>query len=528
MYKHLYMDFSFFRTDNKSGYKTKESWFMKNYPQEYKEIIDYASKINLNFSFKEKIWFFFNKLNERPKCQTCGKDIDFRERFDRPYGDFCSPDCINTNKDEMTKRIRKTFNEKYGVNYFPQHNSFVQKVKDTKFLHYGDENFSNPQKGIQTKIEKYGDSNNFKKYIQTCLDKYGVHNFSISNEFKKIINDKYANIYPDLDFKEINKFDVKLYCKNCNQDFVINKQLLYERTKTDNVICINCNKIGQSTISSLENQINDYLKSLGVETIQSYRVKGNKEIDIFLPEFNIGIEMNGLYWHNELFAKTDKHINKTNFFKEMGIDIIHIFEDEWYHKKEIVKSILSNKINKTFNKIFARKCKIVELTNKEVKTFYDENHIQGSVNSKINVGLMYNDMLVSAMSFAKGRIIMSGKEDEWELTRFSNKTFTNVIGGASKLFKFFLGKYKPNKIISYSDIRYFDGSLYKKLGFKEKSKSKPNYSYVINDKRHYRFNFRKSILIKQGFDPNKTEKEIMFERKIYRIYDCGNIRWEFQ
>ena len=55
MYKHLYMDFSFFRTDNKSGYKTKESWFMKNYPQEYKEIIDYASKINLNFSFKENI-----------------------------------------------------------------------------------------------------------------------------------------------------------------------------------------------------------------------------------------------------------------------------------------------------------------------------------------------------------------------------------------------------------------------------------------------------------------------------------------
>jgi hypothetical protein len=112
--------------------------------------------------------------------------------------------------------------------------------------------------------------------------------------------------------------------------------------------------------------------------------------------------------------------------------------------------------------------------------------------------------------------------------RFSNKTFTNVIGGASKLFKFFLEKYKPNKIISYSDIRYFDGSLYKKLGFNEKSKSKPNYSYVINDKRYYRFNFRKSILVKQGFDPNKTEKEIMFERKIYRIYDCGNIRWEFQ
>ena len=31
----------------------------------------------------------------------------------------------------------------------------------------------------------------------------------------------------------------------------------------------------------------------------------------------------------------------------------------------------------------------------------------------------------------------------------------------------------------------------------------------------------KDILIKQGFDRNKTEHEIMLERKIYRIYDCG-------
>jgi hypothetical protein len=68
--------------------------------------------------------------------------------------------------------------------------------------------------------------------------------------------------------------------------------------------------------------------------------------------------------------------------------------------------------------------------------------------------------------------------------------------------------------------------MYKNLGFDKISQSKPNYWYVINDIRHHRFNFRKGILVKQGFDENKTEKEIMLERKIYRIYDCGNIRWE--
>jgi hypothetical protein len=83
------MEFSFFTTDNKSGYKTRECWFSKNYPEVYDEIINYSSKIGLKLSFKEKIWFYFNQLSERPKCITCSEELKFRERFDNPYGEFC-------------------------------------------------------------------------------------------------------------------------------------------------------------------------------------------------------------------------------------------------------------------------------------------------------------------------------------------------------------------------------------------------------------------------------------------------------
>ena len=122
---------------------------------------------------------------------------------------------------------------------------------------------------------------------------------------------------------------------------------------------------------------------------------------------------------------------------------------------------------------------------------------------------------------------MGGKSDEWELTRFSNRINTNVIGGASRLFNYFIKTYSPVKIISYSDIRLFNGNMYETLGFKRISQSAPNYWYVINGLRYHRFNFRKSVLVKEGYDRNKTEKEIMFDRKIYRIYDCGHIRWEY-
>jgi hypothetical protein len=61
------------------------------------------------------------------------------------------------------------------------------------------------------------------------------------------------------------------------------------------------------------------------------------------------------------------------------------------------------------------------------------------------------------------------------------------------------------------------------LGFTFIGYSKPNYWYFKHYEliRQYRFNFRKDILVKQGFDPNKTEKIIMAERKYLKIYDCG-------
>ena len=58
-------------------------------------------------------------------------------------------------------------------------------------------------------------------------------------------------------------------------------------------------------------------------------------------------------------------------------------------------------------------------------------------------------------------------------------------------------------------------------------KNKPNYWYIIGKNRKHRFGFRKTILKKEGFDiENKTEHEVMLERKIYRIYDCGTVAYQ--
>lgn len=284
-----------------------------------------------------------------------------------------------------------------------------------------------------------------------------------------------------------------------------------------------CQKCGLKYNKS-EDTLKNFIKTLGVSFIENtHKIIPNFELDVYIPSHNLAIEFNGLYWHSELHKPSNYHITKTELCEKNGIKLIHIFEDEWNDKKDITKSRIKNLLGLTENKLYARKCEIKEVPSKESQIFLEQNHIQGTTNSSIKIGLYFNNELVSIMTFGKGRIALGGKSNEYELVRFCNKINTTVIGGADKLLKYFIKTYTPSTIISYADRRWSQGDLYSKLNFTKTHYSQPNYWYIIQGKRKHRFAYRKSILVKQGYDKNKSEAEIMFERKIYRIYDCGTI-----
>jgi hypothetical protein len=131
------------------------------------------------------------------------------------------------------------------------------------------------------------------------------------------------------------------------------------------------------------------------------------------------------------------------------------------------------------------------------------------------------------MTFSDLRNVLGSKKEDgvYELVRFSSK---NVVGVASKMLKYFIRKQQPKKIVSYADKRWtLDGNLYEKIGFKLVSETKPNYWYTIGDsKRYHRYNFRKDILVKEGYDKNKTEKQIMIDMGYLSVWDCGNYKYE--
>lgn len=290
--------------------------------------------------------------------------------------------------------------------------------------------------------------------------------------------------------------------------------------------------------SNGQSEINDYIKSLGFET--RLRRKNFVELDIFIESKNIAIEYNGLYWHSELHGDKSStyHLNKTEYCEKNGIHLIHIFEDEWRDSRDLIKSRLNNILGVNQNRIFARKCEIKVVVNKEKSKFLEGNHLQGSDNSSIRIGLYHENKLVSIMTFRKPLVSMGHKNTSTntiELSRFCSTLNTNVIGGANKLFKYFITNYPEyNNIITYADRRWAStnsNTLYDTLGFTRIGMSKPNYWYMKRHKdRVSRFNYTKhKILVNfPTADPNLSEWENMRKLNFDRIWDCGTIKYKFE
>lgn len=275
------------------------------------------------------------------------------------------------------------------------------------------------------------------------------------------------------------------------------------------------------TYSKEENEVANFIGELNVES-EKIKLENGQELDIYIPDKKIAFEFDGLYWHCELKKDKYYHSKKTYYCKKQGIHLIHIFEDEWLYKRDIVKSNIRYLLHKDINRIYGRKCIIKALDKDITKCFLDKNSIKEISVPSINYGLIYDDEIVSIMSFKKIR------NKTYELIAFCNLLNTTITGGFPKLLKSFISDFNPRCIVSYIDKRWDNGEIFESNGFKHVMDKNPDYSYVVGHKREQKAKYSKKKLIEQGFDINKTEKEIMLERGMPRIYDCGTMVFEMR
>lgn len=551
--------------------KLKKEWIKKNIPEYFNKLSIFENSLLFTIDkYSQLIYHYENKLNKYPKCNYCSNDNKRFIGYESGYKLGCSGHCaiLLTRTKANETRLKNTI-QKYGVEHTSQLKSTKDKMKETNFFKFGGIapacNIEIVNKMRKTNIDRYGYDLPLKnpdiknKMIKTFVDKWGVDNpskcESVSNKRKQTNLEKWgvewSISHPDVKNKiqntnDINFFErikktyinsnkatllsyndgfIKFNCHKCSNDFEIKTNLLHQRYfKNEIDICLYCNPI-DNKISNGHNEVIDFLTEIGIKNIEvnTRSIITPYEIDIYLPDYELGIEFNGIFWHSELNKDKNYHSIKRLKCNNKNIELLQIWEDDWKYKNDIIKSILLNRLGKSIS-IGARKCEIKEVSSKLSKEFLNDNHIQGWCVSKYRFGLFYKDELVNLITFSKGRTNLNSNKDEYELVRYCNKLNTNIVGGLSKLYKHFLKIENPRVLISYCDQDLFKGHSYIKLGMQLDSYS-INYQWCDGKIRWNRWNFRKDKLVKEGFNKNMSEYKIMMSRGWYRCWGSGNNKY---
>ena len=516
----------------------------------------YKDKINITDELIENVRHLFRDTNlpydEIQKLSGLSKD-----RFNK----MVKLNNIGRTKEQSNKlrakHMQDTMTEKYGVSNPMEIDKFKDKIKQTKLEKYGDENYNNIEQIKQTKLERYENENynNNKQTHQTNLDKYGkitpLQTSEVREKVKQTSLDKYGvdNPFKSPKIHQLaqNKIQEKYGTKS-----VLEVPEIKEKIKNTNI-----KRYGTANVFKNENikqkQFNTIKEKYGVEYACQLEQCANSspkthskpnerfkkllnpdKVEVPLEKFrydmlkgNILIEINPTYTHNSHKVpygqpkSNEYHLEKTLVAIKHNYKCVHIFDwDNW----EKIKYILQDK-----ETLYARNLKIKEVSMEDTAEFLNNYHLQNNCKGQlVRLGLYKNDMLIELMTFGKPRY---NKNYEWELVRLCTHKDYKVVGGAEKLFKHFIDKYKPTNIISYCDFSKFNGKVYNRLGFIRIGKITPS-KHWSKGIQHITDN----LLRQRGYDQlfntsygkGTSNEQLMLENGWLPIYDCGQLTFSWK
>lgn len=428
--------------------------------------------------------------------------------------------------EEIQKKKEQTSIRHFKTSHPMQSEKINEKRRNTTLLIYGVPNIGSSKEMIE------------KRKLNN-LQKWGSTAYSNSPQFLKIGYDKIVKFISEKNYILITSFedylkdfDPKVHvfqcqCKKCSNTFEQKFSSTFMGSNTS-PHCPTCDPLPEGG-SFEEDDLCNFIKSIYSGPILRNNRKilsGRREIDILLPELNIGFEYDGCKWHSEL-SGVDKqyHLFKQKEAEEKGISLYFIYDFEWRNSREIIKSYLRNKLSSPQETFFARKGVIQKVDLPRAKDFLASSHYQGedSIDSHtLSLGLFFEGDLVSLLCMGKPRF---NKEFEWEIIRYTNKLNIKVLGGFSKLYSYFEKNFNPKSVITYANKRLFTGKVYLHSGFQFSHNSDPGYFYIKNGYpvgSRYKFQKHKLQSLLPNFDPSLSEWENMKANGYDRVWDCGN------
>lgn len=177
-------------------------------------------------------------------------------------------------------------------------------------------------------------------------------------------------------------------------------------------------------------------------------------------------------------------------------------EDRWHLQRKMMQERILAHLE-LFSQAYARNCETRRIDKAEAKAFLAENHSYGYAACRYCYGLFLKrhtghiaeeirslgnarDDREETRSSNIGRLIAvatfsnarkwnkNGKEiRSYEWTRYASLPDMRVSGGMGKLLKAFIEEVQPDDIMSYADLEWSEGNVYKTLGFKTEMPKDP-------------------------------------------------------
>ena len=540
--------------------------FTKLRPKEVQdEMTDMTSELPAGVEIGQRMYHLREEMSEIPKCPVCEKDRAWY-RYSNGYFETCgdkhckqtvkaekfketvSSDEFAGKKKEWFDKQKQTMLERYGVDH--NWKGDLRKTgEETMLERYGVKHALQgeeaQEKRRRTTEERHGTLDMFSLGRETVKEKYGVENAMQNEEVKEkftksmkkakndIASDKLKNHSIEMIGDSVDPYH--LHCGDCDTCFKSSNATVNINLRRGESPCPRCNPPDLSS-SRGEKELKEFISLIYAGDIRSndrYVMRGTQfmEVDIHVPSKKIAFEYNGLYWHSDEYIKKTYHKRKTEVLNEKGVRLVHIWEDDWLGKKEIIKSRISSLLGLS-KKIYARECKLVNVSGSDYRKFCEKNHIQGYTPASVIIGLEKTGELVSIMSFGKPRKMKSEAEkNTWEIIRMCSSLNTVIIGGANKMFNEFVSRYEFESIISFCDASFSPDPLntvYTKLGMSHEKTTDPNFLWVVGRKRFNRISWTKKRLVSMGYDPSWSESKIMESLGHRKIWDCGQHKFIFR
>lgn len=456
MYNQQVVDFinkHCYRSNNQLRNLTKDGWWIKNNFLEYKKyILEKTHFLDISSRWAQRIWHIKASKFDYVRCRfhKCDNILEW-STIKSAYPVYCSSICGGT-APETKEKFKITCQQRYGVDAPMQSAMLVQKYKDSVYETWGVDSFSKTdlfkEKTKKTCNEQYGVNNPMhvtafkQKRIDTCNDLYGVpypmQNLEVLSN-RTATNLKlygYASPMGNEQVKENHKNSMmKLYGVKNNKHLLLSEEAfntLHDSELLTELLKTNSTRTAATKLDVDIGTILNYVRKHGLEYLtyigrRSYLEKDMelflemheieflansksiippKQLDFYLPNYKLAIELGGTYWHSEFGSNKSitYHIGKWNECNNKNINLLTYFEYEINANISIIEDTIISLISPEIVDISS--AEVVEITEEvytEFQTMYSfEKPALGTY-----FGVICNNRLLAVASLDADTVITS-------------------------------------------------------------------------------------------------------------------------